>query len=106
MEIKEIQTYAEQAFRILDKEKTKIRYNSEWLSKLNFAEIIKLASNFTVQQFLGREKFRLRWDKEDPIYLHETLYAVMQGYDAYHLQADVQVGGTTSFSIMHAARKS
>ena len=107
MEIKEnAQTYAEQAFRILDKEKTKIRYNSEWLSKLNFGEIIKLASNFTVQQFLGREKFRLRWDKEDPIYLHETLYAVMQGYDAYQLQADVQVGGTDQFfNIVTAARK-
>jgi tyrosyl-tRNA synthetase len=106
-EIKEnAQTYADQAFRILDKAKTTIRYNSEWLSKLSFAEIIKLASNFTVQQFLGREKFRLRWDREDPIFLHETLYAVMQGYDAYQLQADVQIGGTDQFfNIVTAARK-
>jgi len=107
---KEIQenakTYADQAFRILDKEKTSIRYNSEWLSKLNFAEIIQLTQNFTVQQFLSREKFRLRWDKNEPIYLHETLYAVMQGYDAYSLQADVQVGGTDQFfNIVTAARK-
>lgn len=107
---KEIQenakTYADQAFRILDKEKTSIRYNSEWLSKLNFAEIIKLTQNFTVQQFLSREKFRLRWNKNEPIYLHETLYAVMQGYDAYNLKADVQVGGTDQFfNIVTAARK-
>ena len=107
---KEIQenakTYADQAFRILDKEKTTIRYNSEWLSKLNFAEIIRLAQNFTVQQFLSREKFKLRWEKSDPIYLHETLYAVMQGYDAYSLKADVQVGGTDQFfNIVTAARK-
>ena len=103
---KNAETYADQAFRILDKEKTKIRYNSEWLSKLNFAEIIRLTQNFTVQQFLSREKFRLRWEKGDPIYLHETLYAVMQGYDAYILKADVQVGGTDQFfNIVTAARK-
>ena len=103
---KNAETYADQAFRILDKEKTKIRYNSEWLSRLNFAEIIKLTQNFTVQQFLSREKFKLRWDKGDPIYLHEALYAVMQGYDAYNLKADVQIGGTDQFfNIVTAARK-
>jgi len=100
------QTYADQAFRILDSEKTIIRYNSEWLSKLNFAEIIRLSQNFTVQQFLSREKFKLRWEKGDAIYLHETLYAVMQGYDAFQLKADVQVGGTDQlFNIVTAARK-
>lgn len=106
-EIKEnAKTYADQAFRILDKDKTQIRYNSEWLSKLNFVDIIKLAQNFTVQQFLSREKFKLRWEKNDPIYLHETLYAVMQGYDAFSLKADVQVGGTDQFfNIVTAARK-
>jgi len=99
-------TYAEQAFRILDPKKTKIRYNSEWLSKITFAELIRLASNFTVQQFLSREKFKLRWDRGDPIYLHETFYAVMQGYDAFNLKADVQVGGTDQFfNIVAAARK-
>ena len=99
-------TYAEQAFRILDPEKTVVRYNSEWLSKLSFAEIIRLAQNFTVQQFLGREKFKLRWEKGDPVYLHETLYAIMQGYDAYKLNTDVQVGGTDQFfNIVTAARK-
>ena len=99
-------TYAEQAFRILDPQKTKIRYNSEWLSKITFAELIRLASNFTVQQFLSREKFKFRWDRGDAIYLHETFYAVMQGYDAFNLKADVQVGGTDQFfNIVTAARK-
>ncbi len=99
-------TYAEQAFRILDRDKTEIRHNSEWLSKLGFADLIKIASNFTVQQFLSREKFKLRWEKGDPIYLHETFYAFMQGYDAYMLDTDIQVGGTDQFfNIMMAGRK-
>lgn len=99
-------TYADQAFRILDPKLTKVRYNSEWLSKLSFAEIIRLAQNFTVQQFLSREKFKLRWEKGEPLYLHETLYAIMQGYDAYKLETDVQVGGTDQFyNIVTASRK-
>lgn len=99
-------TYAEQAYKILDKQKTLIRYNATWLSQLTFAELIKLASNFTLQQFLTRENFRLRWDKGDPIYLHETFYSIMQGYDAYALRTDVQVGGTDQlFNIVTAARK-
>jgi len=99
-------TYAEQAYKVLDKEKTRIRYNAEWLSKLSFADLIKLASNFTIQQFLSRENFRQRMEKGDAIYLHETFYALMQGYDAYALRADVQVGGTDQlFNIITAARK-
>jgi tyrosyl-tRNA synthetase len=99
-------TYAEQAYKILDRDKTLIRYNAEWLSKLSFEDLIKLASNFTIQQFLTRENFRLRWDQGDPIFLHETFYALMQGYDAYTLGADVQVGGTDQlFNIVTAARK-
>ncbi len=100
-------TYAEQAYKILDREKTKIRFNSTWLSELTFVELIGLASNFTLQQFVReRENFRLRWENSDPIYLHETFYALMQGYDAYTLQADVQIGGTDQmFNIMTAARK-
>lgn len=100
------QTYAEQAYKILDRNKTKIRYNAEWLSELSFLELIRLASNFTLQQFVNRENFRKRWDNGDPIYLHETFYAIMQGYDAYQLGADVQVGGTDQlFNIVTAARK-
>jgi tyrosyl-tRNA synthetase len=100
------QTYAEQAFRILDPEKTHLYYNAEWLSKLSFSELINLASLFTVQQFLARENFKLRWEAGEPIHLHETFYALMQGYDAHTLQADVQVGGTDQFfGIFTASRK-
>jgi len=99
-------TYAEQAYKILDRDKTLIMYNAEWLSKLSFADLIELASNFTIQQFLTRENFRLRWDNRDAIYLHETFYALMQGYDAFAMRTDVQVGGTDQlFNIITAARK-
>ncbi len=100
------ETYAQQAFKILDPAKTTIEYNDRWLSKLTFEQLIRLASNFTLQQFLTRETFRKRWDAGDPVYLHETFYAIMQGYDAYSLRADVQVGGTDQlFNILTAARK-
>ena len=99
-------TYAEQAFRILDRERTQVVYNDQWLRKLTMAEFIGLASNFTVQQFLTRDNFHNRWDKSEPIYLHEFFYAIMQGYDAYHLDADVQVGGSDQlFNIITASRK-
>jgi tyrosyl-tRNA synthetase len=104
--IQNAETYAEQAFRILDRNKTEIRYNAEWLSNLSFKELIYLASNFTIQQFLTRLNFRQRWDNDEPVYLHELFYALMQGYDAYALEADVQIGGTDQmFNIMTAARK-
>jgi tyrosyl-tRNA synthetase len=100
------ETYAEQAFRLLDRGKTEVRYNAEWLSSLTFRELIYLASNFTLQQFLTRENFRKRWESEEAIYFHELFYALMQGYDAYALDADVQVGGSDQmFNIMTAARK-
>ncbi|HNR45459.1 MAG TPA: tyrosine--tRNA ligase [Anaerolineaceae bacterium] len=99
-------TYAEQAFRILDRERTIIRYNAEWLAGITFEQLIHLASNFTIQQFLTREAFRNRWDRNDPIYLHEFFYSIMQAYDAYTLKADVQVGGTDQmFNIVTASRK-
>ena len=99
-------TYAEQSYKVLDREKTLIRFNAEWLSKLTFAELIKLASNFTLQQFITRENFRIRWDNGDAIFLHETFYALMQGYDAYAMRTDIQVGGTDQlFNIITAARK-
>ena len=99
-------TYAEQAFRVLDKSKTKIRYNSEWLSKLSLVDLIRLGQNFTVQQFLARENFAKRLDKGEPIYLHETFYALMQGYDAVAMETDIQVGGSDQlFNIIVAGRK-
>lgn len=90
---KNARTYTEQAFKILDPERTIVRYNHEWLSKLTFADVIKLASHFTVAQFLARENFAQRMERGDPIYVHEFLYALMQGYDAVALHTDVQVGG-------------
>ncbi|HNK63870.1 MAG TPA: tyrosine--tRNA ligase [Anaerolineales bacterium] len=99
-------TYAEQAFRVLDREKTKIRYNGEWLSKLSLVDLIRLGQNFTVQQFLARENFAKRLDKGEPIYLHETFYALMQGYDAVAMETDVQAGGSDQlFNIIVAGRK-
>lgn len=99
-------TYAEQAFRVLDRNRTKVRYNGEWLGELSLVDLIKLGQNFTVQQFLARENFAKRLDKGEPIYLHETFYALMQGYDAAAMQTDVQVGGSDQlFNIIVAGRK-
>jgi len=99
-------TYAEQAFRVLNREKTKIRYNGEWLSRLTLLDLIRLGQNFTVQQFLARDNFSNRLEKGEPIYLHETFYALMQGYDAVSMQTDIQVGGSDQlFNIIVAGRK-
>ena len=99
-------TYTEQAFRVLDREKTIIRYNGEWLSELSLVDLIRLGQNFTVQQFLARENFANRLEKNEPIFLHETFYALMQGYDAVALKTDIQVGGSDQlFNIIVAGRK-
>ena len=99
-------TYAEQAFRVLDREKTKVRYNGEWLAELSLLDLIRLGQHFTVQQFLARENFAKRLEAGEPIFLHETFYALMQGYDAVSMQTDVQVGGTDQlFNIIVAGRK-
>ncbi|MDO8753884.1 MAG: tyrosine--tRNA ligase [Anaerolineales bacterium] len=103
---KNAETYTEQAFRVLDPVKTKIRYNGEWLSELSLVDLIRLGQNFTVQQFLARDNFSNRLEKGEPIYLHETFYALMQGYDAVAMQTDIQVGGTDQlFNIIVAGRK-
>ena len=100
------QTYAEQAFRVLDKEKTIVRANGEWLAELSLLDLIRLGQNFTVQQFLARDNFANRLEKGEPIYLHETFYALMQGYDAVAMKTDIQVGGTDQlFNIIVAGRK-
>jgi len=99
-------TYAEQSYKILDRDQTRVRFNAEWLSELSFVQLIELASNFTVQQFLQRDNFKLRMERNDPIYLHETFYALMQGYDAVAQETDVQVGGSDQlFNIIVAGRK-
>lgn len=100
------QTYAEQAFKILDRAKTEVQYNDEWLSPLTFADLINLASKFTVQQFLQRENFKKRLDDGEPIWLHETFYPLMQAYDAVAQETDVQVGGQDQlFNILVAGRQ-
>jgi tyrosyl-tRNA synthetase len=103
--LEKARTYAEQAFKVLDREKTKIRYNGDWLSQLTFADVIHLASHFTAQQFLARDNFSQRYAKGDPIWLHEFFYALMQGYDAVAMQTDVQVGGTEQLFNLLAGRK-
>lgn len=87
-------TYTQQVFRILDPAKTEVRFNSEWLDKLGFEGIIRLAARFTVSQMLERDDFHKRFQAEQPISLHEMLYPLAQGYDSVALEADVELGGT------------
>ena len=98
-------TFTEQAFRVLDRQKTLVEYNHKWLGELSFGDVIQLASNFTVQQFLVRDNFSKRHAKGDPIWLHEFFYALMQGYDAVALNTDVQIGGTDQLFNLMAGRK-
>jgi len=94
-------TYCEQIFKILDKEKTIVRFNSEWLSKLTFEDVIRLAATTTVARMLERDDFRNRYDKGIPIGLHEFFYPLMQAYDSVELKADIELGGTDqTFNIL------
>jgi tyrosyl-tRNA synthetase len=88
------ETYKEQVFKILDEKLTEVRYNSEWLGKLDYEKIIRLTAHFTVSQMLERDDFSKRFQAEQPISLHELLYPVMQGYDSVCLECDVELGGT------------
>ncbi|HEU5452522.1 MAG TPA: tyrosine--tRNA ligase [Terriglobales bacterium] len=87
-------TYLEQCYKILDRNKTEIRYNSEWLDKLGSEGLIRLAAKYTVSQMLEREDFHKRFQEEKPIAVHELLYPLAQGYDSVALEADVELGGT------------
>ena len=87
-------TYQEQVFRILDKDKTEVRYNSEWLDKLGYAGLIGLSAKVTLSQMLDRKDFLNRFRAEEDISLHELLYPLAQGYDSVMLQSDVELGGT------------
>ena len=88
------ETYKEQVFKILDPAKTKVVFNSSWLGKLTSHDMIRLASQLTVARMLEREDFRVRFDNEKPISIHEFLYPLIQGYDSVALEADVELGGT------------
>jgi tyrosyl-tRNA synthetase len=87
-------TYTDQVFRILDRAKTEIRFNSEWLGTLGFEGMIRLAQKFTVSQMLERDEFHTRFKNEQPIALHEVLYPLAMAYDSVALEADVELGGT------------
>jgi tyrosyl-tRNA synthetase len=91
---KNAKTYQDQVFKILDREKTQVLYNSEWSDKLGAEGIIRLAAKYTVSQLLERDDFSRRFAAEKPIALHELLYPLMQGYDSVAMQADVELGGT------------
>ena len=88
------ETYAQQAFKVLDRSKTEIRYNSEWLSKLGAEGTIRLASKLTVARMLERDDFTKRYQSGQPIAIHEFLYPLFQGYDSVALHADIELGGT------------
>ncbi|HEX3968797.1 MAG TPA: tyrosine--tRNA ligase [Edaphobacter sp.] len=95
------ETYKEQVFQILDREKTEVRYNSEWLDKLSYYDMVKLMAQFTVSQMLEREDFHKRFNEEQPIGLHELIYPIAQGYDSVALECDVELGGTDQrFNLM------
>jgi tyrosyl-tRNA synthetase len=98
-------TYQQQVFKILDAEKTEVRYNSEWLEKLGYEGTIRLASHFTVSQMLERDEFSKRYQAEQPIGLHELIYPLMQGYDSVALEADVELGGTEQRFNLIAGRE-
>ena len=94
-------TYCEQIFKVLDTEKTEVRFNSEWLSKLTFEEVIKLASVTTVARILERDDFQNRYQNQVPIGIHELFYPLMQAYDSVALKADIELGGTDqTFNIL------
>ena len=88
------QTYLQQVTKILDKEKTTIRFNSEWLGNMNFEDVIKLSSKYTVARIMERDDFKNRFENNLPLSMHELLYPLMQGYDSVALNADIEIGGT------------
>ncbi len=99
------QTYVDQAFKILDPDKTELRWNSEWIGALDLAGLLKLASNFTVARILERDDFSKRYAAQQPISLHEFLYPVMQAYDSVMIEADLEMGGSDQLFNLMAGRE-
>ncbi len=91
---KSAETYLEQVTKILDKEKTEILFNSKWLSKMSFEDVIKLSSKYTVARIMERDDFKNRFENNLPLSIHELLYPLMQGYDSVAINADIEIGGT------------
>jgi tyrosyl-tRNA synthetase len=99
--IKNAKSYEQQIFKILDSDKTDVRFNSEWLSKLDFEDVLKLAGKVTVARILERDDFEKRYKNNEPIGLHEFFYPLMQAYDSVQLKADIEMGGTDqTFNIL------
>lgn len=99
------QTYVDQAFKILDPEKTTLRYNSEWILSMDLEQLLKIASNFTVARILERDDFHNRYTNNQSIALHEFLYPIMQAYDSVVIMADVELGGTDQLFNLLAGRE-
>jgi tyrosyl-tRNA synthetase len=98
------ETYAQQVFKILDREKTQIRFNSEWLNELGSVGMVKLAAKYTVARMLERDDFEARYKNNQPIAIHEFLYPLAQGYDSVALKCDVEMGGTDQKFNLHVGR--
>ena len=98
------ETYAQQVFKILDREKTEIRFNSEWFNELGASGMIKLAAKYTVARMLERDDFENRFRDQQPIAIHEFLYPLSQGYDSVALECDVEMGGTDQKFNLHVGR--
>jgi len=98
------ETYAQQVFKILDREKTEIRFNSEWFNSLGAAGMIKLAAKYTLARMLERDDFEKRFRENQPIAIHELLYPLSQGYDSVALKCDVEMGGTDQKFNLHVGR--
>jgi len=99
------QTYVDQAFRILDREKTELNWNNDWLGDLRMADMLRLTGQFTVARVLERDDFAKRYAAQQPISLHEFLYPVMQAYDSVAVKADVEIGGTDQLFNLLAGRE-
>jgi tyrosyl-tRNA synthetase len=94
-------TYVDQLSKVLDRERTEVRFNSEWLGKLSFADLVRLTSKMTVAQVMTREDFAKRWEAQQPISLHELLYPLAQAYDSVAIEADIEMGGMDqTFNIL------
>ena len=94
-------TYAEQAYRILDADKTEVVYNSAWLGEMRFDDVIRLAGKYTLARMMERDDFKKRWQQHESISIHELLYPLVQGFDSVHLECDVELGGTDQlFNLM------
>jgi tyrosyl-tRNA synthetase len=96
--------FADQAFRVLDRERTEVRFNGEWLGKLSYAEVVRLARTITVARILERDDFAKRFEAHEPISISELLYPLMQAYDSIAIEADIEIGGTDQLYNLLAGR--